>query len=57
MRICIPRLSKVELPLTSTVPSDYMIDKMRKEHLLMKLDKSQIKEADNIGSKFIGLEF
>lgn len=40
-----------------TVPSDYMIDKMRKEHLLIKLDKSQIKGLDNIGSKFMGMSF
>lgn len=39
------------------VPSDYMIDKMRKENLLIKLDKSRITGLENIGDKFLGLSF
>lgn len=39
------------------VPSDYMIDKMRKENLLIKLDKSKITGLENIGDKFLGLSF
>ena len=37
------------------VPSDYMIDKMRKENLLIKLDKSKITGLENIGDEFLGL--
>lgn len=40
-----------------TVPSDYMIDKMRKENLLIKLDKSKIDGLGNIGKEFLGLSF
>ncbi|MGT2926165.1 ABC transporter substrate-binding protein [Streptococcus cuniculipharyngis] len=39
------------------VPSDYMIDKMTKEDLLVKLDKAQIKGLENIGSQFLGKSF
>lgn len=39
------------------VPSDYMIDKMRKENLLIKLDKSKITGLENIGDEFLGLSF
>ena len=39
------------------VPSDYTIDKMVKEDLLVKLDKSKIKGFDQIGSSFKGLSF
>lgn len=39
------------------VPSDYTIDKMVKEDLLVKLDKSRIKGFDQIGSSFKGLSF
>ncbi len=39
------------------VPSDYMIDKMRKENLLIKLDKSKITVLENIGDEFLGLSF
>ncbi|WP_019774538.1 ABC transporter substrate-binding protein, partial [Streptococcus sobrinus] len=39
------------------IPSDYMIDKMRREDLLVKLDKSQIKGLDNLGSQFMGKSF
>lgn len=40
-----------------TVPSDYMIDKMRKENLLIKLDKSKIVGLDNIGQEYLGMSF
>lgn len=40
-----------------TVPSDYMIDKMTKENLLIPLDKSKIKGLENIGSQFLGKSF
>ncbi|MBM7642945.1 ABC transporter substrate-binding protein [Streptococcus loxodontisalivarius] len=39
------------------VPSDYTIDKMIKENLLVKLDKSKIEGLDNISSDFLGLSF
>ena len=39
------------------VPSDYTIDKMVKEDLLVKLDKSKIHGFDQIGSSFKGLSF
>lgn len=39
------------------VPSDYMIDKLTKENLLTKLDKSKIVGLDNIDDKFLGLSF
>ncbi|EHJ51553.1 ABC transporter substrate-binding protein [Streptococcus macacae] len=39
------------------VPSDYMISKMRNEHLLIKLDKSQIKDLNNIDPLFLGKHF
>lgn len=39
------------------VPSDYMIDKMRKEHLLLKLDQSKIIGLKAIGDAFLGLSF
>lgn len=40
-----------------TIPSDYMIDKMRKENLLIKLDKSKIKGLENIDRKFLAKPF
>lgn len=40
-----------------TIPSDYMIDKMKKENLLVKLDKSKIKGLENIDPKFLGKSF
>lgn len=39
------------------VPSDYMIDRMSKENLLVKLDHSKIKGLDAIGSEFLGHSF
>lgn len=39
------------------VPSDYMIDKMIKEDLLVKLDKSKLEGLDNIGSEFLHKSF
>lgn len=39
------------------VPSDYMIDKMRQEDLLVKLDKSKLEGLDNIGEEFLGKSF
>ncbi|MGV3163459.1 ABC transporter substrate-binding protein [Streptococcus hyovaginalis] len=39
------------------VPSDYTIDKMIKEGLLLKLDKGKIKGLENIGSEFLGMSF
>lgn len=39
------------------VPSDYMIDKMRQEDLLVKLDKSKLEGLDNIGQEFLGKSF
>ena len=39
------------------VPSDYMIDKMIKENLLVKLDKSKIIGLKNIGPEFLNLSF
>lgn len=39
------------------VPSDYTIDKMIKENLLNKLDKSKLVGMDNIGKEFLGKSF
>ncbi|MGT2907671.1 ABC transporter substrate-binding protein [Streptococcus dentiloxodontae] len=39
------------------VPSDYTIDKMIDEDLLIKLDKSKITGLDNIGNEFLGRSF
>ena len=39
------------------VPSDYTIDKMIKEDLLIKLDKSKLVGMDNIGNEFLGKSF
>ncbi|VTS28977.1 spermidine/putrescine extracellular binding protein [Streptococcus porcinus] len=39
------------------VPSDYTIDKMIKEKLLVKLDKSKLKGMDAIGKEFLGKSF
>ncbi len=39
------------------VPSDYTIDKMIKEDLLVKLDKSKLKGMENIGTEFLGKSF
>lgn len=39
------------------VPSDYTIDKMLKENLLNKLDKSKLVGMDNIGKEFLGKSF
>lgn len=39
------------------VPSDYTIDKMIKENLLVKLDKSKLKGMDAIGKEFLGKSF
>ncbi|WP_307977166.1 ABC transporter substrate-binding protein [uncultured Streptococcus sp.] len=39
------------------IPSDYMIDKMKRENLLVKLDKYKIKGLNNIDPQFMGLSF
>ncbi|MEQ9763850.1 ABC transporter substrate-binding protein [Streptococcus jiangjianxini] len=39
------------------IPSDYTIDKMIKEDMLIKLDKSKIKGLDHIGKEFLGKSF
>lgn len=39
------------------IPSDYTIDKMIKENLLVKLDKSQIKGLENIDPSFLNKSF
>ncbi|HHK5584506.1 TPA: PotD/PotF family extracellular solute-binding protein [Streptococcus mutans] len=39
------------------VPSDYMISKMKAEHLLVKLDKSKIKGLTNLDQQFLGKSF
>ncbi|GFH41766.1 spermidine/putrescine ABC transporter substrate-binding protein [Lactococcus hodotermopsidis] len=39
------------------IPSEYMIDKMISENLLVKLDKSKIKGLANIDSRFLDLDF
>ncbi|MGT2895375.1 ABC transporter substrate-binding protein [Streptococcus entericus] len=39
------------------VPSDYMIDKMRREDLLVKLDKSKLEGLEHIGQEFLGKSF
>ncbi len=49
MKPCIRKWSKVAQP-TIAIPSEYMIAKMMKEGLVEKLDHSQIKGLENIGS-------
>lgn len=39
------------------VPSDYMIDKMRQENLLVKLDKTKLIGLEHIGQEFLGKSF
>ncbi|MHC5792013.1 extracellular solute-binding protein, partial [Streptococcus pyogenes] len=39
------------------VPSDYTIDKMIKEDLLFKLDKSKLVGMEHIGKEFLGKSF
>ena len=39
------------------IPSEYMIAKMMKEKLVEKLDHSQIKGMENIGSEFLNQPF
>ncbi|ESA50984.1 lipoprotein domain protein, partial [Streptococcus pyogenes GA40468] len=39
------------------VPSDYTIDKMIKEDLLIKLDKSKLVGMEHIGKEFLGKSF
>ena len=39
------------------IPSDYMIQKMMKQDLLIKLDHSKIKGLDNIDSQFLDIDF
>ena len=40
-----------------TIPSEYMIDKMKKENLLVKLDHSKIKGLENIAPEFLNQSF
>ncbi|ERL66257.1 ABC transporter substrate-binding protein [Schleiferilactobacillus shenzhenensis] len=53
-------LTKIQQGGTSydlAVPSDYTIEKMKKEHLLIPLDRSKLKGMNNIGSDFINKSF
>lgn len=53
-------ITKVEQGGTAydiAIPSEYMIQKMMKQDLLLKLDHSKIKGLDNIDSQFLDLEF
>lgn len=53
-------LTKIKQGGTSydlAVPSDYMIQKMKKAHLLKPLDKSKIKGLNNISSQFLNQPF
>ncbi|GKQ43001.1 spermidine/putrescine ABC transporter substrate-binding protein [Companilactobacillus sp. RD055328] len=52
--------SKVKQGGTSydiAIPSDYMIQKMKSEHLLKKLDKKKITGLSNIGESFLNKSF
>lgn len=40
-----------------TIPSEYMIQKMMKEKMLVPLDKTKIKGLENIDSRFLDLDF
>lgn len=40
-----------------TIPSEYMIQKMKEEKLLIPIDHSKIKGLDNIDSRFLNLSF
>lgn len=53
-------LTKIQQGGTSydlAVPSDYTIEKMKKEHLLLPLDRSKIKGMNNIGKDFLNKSF
>ena len=53
-------LTKIKQGGTSydiAVPSDYMIQKMKKEHLLLKLDHSKLPNLKNIDPQFMDLAF
>ncbi|MBF0844126.1 extracellular solute-binding protein, partial [Streptococcus danieliae] len=53
-------LTKIKQGGTSydiAVPSDYMIQKMKKEHLLLKLDHSKLTNLKNIDPQFMDLAF
>ncbi|MCI1913939.1 MAG: ABC transporter substrate-binding protein [Schleiferilactobacillus harbinensis] len=53
-------LTKIQQGGTSydlAVPSDYTIEKMKKEHLLLPLDKKQIKGLGNIDPSFMNKSF
>lgn len=39
------------------IPSEYMIQKMMKQNLLLKLDHSKIKELENIDPRFLNIDF
>ena len=39
------------------IPSEYMIQKMMKQNLLLKLDHSKIKGLENIDSRFLNIDF
>ncbi len=39
------------------IPSEYMIQKMMKQNLLLKLDHSKIKGLDNIDPRFLNIDF
>lgn len=39
------------------IPSEYMIQKMMKQNLILKIDHSQIKGLENIDSRFLDLDF
>ena len=40
-----------------TIPSEYMIQKMKEENLLIPIDHSKIKGLNNIDSRFLNLSF
>lgn len=44
-------------PYDVIFPSEYMVDKMASEHLLVELDKSQIPNLDNVDNYFLNQDF
>ena len=51
------KLKNPSTPYDVAFPSDYMIEKMIKEDMLVKIDKSKIPNINKIDSRFLNLDF
>ncbi len=57
MKRCSQKSSKVGQTTDIAIPSEYMIQKMIKEKLVLPLDHSKIKGLNNIDPRFLDLDF